>query len=217
VLPARFRFALTLILISRGLAAYGQSTPKPLRFDLTPLAGYRTNINFTGEPTDEGVTPRVVLDSGPSYGIAFGARLKDEDLIEFRWARQNTHLRFFLEDGFLPDFRQAVTVDQFHGDFTHEYIVDDWPTSIRPFIMASVGVTHVNGSIAGSFTRFSFGLGTGIKFFLNRRFGFRVQGEWLPVVIDPQVLLACGGGCLVRIRGQLSSQGEFAIGPTLRF
>src|SRR5262249_34425437 len=63
---------------------------KPLRYDLTPLVGYRTSISFpTGEDAQE-PTAHVVLEGGPSYGFAVGFRLEEEKLIEFRWARQDT-------------------------------------------------------------------------------------------------------------------------------
>jgi len=159
--------------------------------------------------------PKVVIDPSPSYGVSFGARLNDLDVVEFRWARMKTTMR--TEQNFLTTFQQDATVDQYHFDFTHEYVLDNWPEKIRPFIMGSVGATHVSGSVSRSFTRFSFGLGAGVKVFATRHVGFRVQGEWLPILVSPEVGFICGGGCIVRIRSQLSNQGEFAAGPLFRF
>jgi hypothetical protein len=169
-------------------------------------------------PTSDNTTsssPHVILDARPSYGISFGVRLDEENLIEFRWARQDSHVHLENNAQF-PESK--VVLNQFHGDFTHEYIIDEWPPWVRPFIMGSVGATHFGGTANSSFTRFSFGLGTGIKVFPTRHVGFRVQGEWLPVVVNPQVnAFVCGGGCVVRLSGTLVSQGEFAIGPEFRF
>ena len=199
-----------------------------MRFDFSALAGYRTSVTFTGPeeteeatPTDPAtpatplVTPKVVIDPSPSYGVSFGARINELDLIELRWSRMNTTMR--LERNFQTTFQQNVIVDQYHGDFTHEYIVDDWPSQVRPYIMASIGATHVSGSVTRNFTRFSFGIGGGFKVMVNRNVGFRIQGEWLPIVVDPDVAIACGAGCVLRIRTQAASQGEFAAGPLLRF
>jgi hypothetical protein len=192
-----------------------------MRFDFSVLAGYRTSVSFTG-PSDSSappesavVTPRIVIDPSPSYGVAFGARINEEDLIEVRWARMKSTMR--LEQNFLTTFQQNVIVDQYHGDFTHEYILDNWPARVRPYIMASVGVTHVSGSVTRNFTRFSLGIGAGFKVFVNRHVGFRLQGEWLPIVVDPEVGFICGGGCVIRIQTQVTSQGEFAAGPLFRF
>jgi hypothetical protein len=215
------KIVLTLILLSRALTAEAQPESKPLRFDFSVLGGYRTNINFTG-PSDPTATPNTdiqpphaVIDPSPSYGFAFGARIDEENLIEVRWARMKSTMR--LEQNFLTVFQQNVTVDQYHGDFTHEYIIDNWPARVRPYIMASVGATHISGSVTRSFTRVSLGIGAGFKIFFNPNVGFRLQGEWLPIVVDPEVGLVCSGGCLIRIQTQITSQGEFAAGPLFRF
>jgi hypothetical protein len=218
-----FKIGLALIFFSNALTGYAQTAPGPLRFDFSGFLGYRTSVSFTGPepevtPTDAStpfVTPKVVLDPSPSYGLSFGARINELDLIELRWSRMNTTMR--LEQNFLTTFQQNVIVDQYHGDFTHEYIVENWPLQVRPYIMASIGATHVSGSVTRNFTRFSFGIGGGFKVFFNRNVGFRIQGEWLPIVVDPEVAIACGAGCVLRIRTQAASQGEFAVGPIIRF
>jgi hypothetical protein len=191
-------------------AADGQS--KTLRFDLTPLVGYRTIISFptglSGQPS-----PNLILNDKPSYGVAFGMRLDEEDLVEFRWARQDTSVHV---EGTASS--SNVVLDQYHGDFTREYILAEWPERARPFVIGSVGATHVGGGTSGSFTRFSFGLGGGVKFYFARHVGLRIQGEWLPLVVNPQVnSFVCGGGCIVHLSGSLVSQGEVAVGPTFRF
>ena len=109
-------------------------------------------------------------------------------------------------------------LDQFHLDFTHEYAIEGWPVGARPFVMGSVGASRISNASNGSFVRFSMGLGGGIKFFLNRHFGVRVQAQWLPLFVDPEVVsFVCGGGCVVHLNAGLSSQGEVAIGPIFRF
>jgi hypothetical protein len=214
-LQTSFRFGLALILFSCALAAHAQTEPKPMYFDFTPLAGYRTSVSFTTQPVEGIDVPKIVIDPSPSYGAAFGGRVSDLDVIELRWTRMNTTMR--VEQNFLTTFQQKVIVDQYHGDFTHEYVPDFWPVKIRPYIMASVGATHVSGSATRNFTRFSIGVGAGVKVFATRHVGFRVQGEWVPILVSPEVGFICGGGCIIRIRTQLSSQGEFAAGPLFRF
>ena len=204
---------LLMVILYSGKAASQTDTdePKPLRFDLTPLVGYRTIMSFTtGDQT-----PHVILGAKPSYGMAVGVRLDEENLIEFRWARQDT---YFHREGNAPSSDKKVVLDQFHGDFTHEYILEEGPRWARPFVMGSVGATHVGGGTSSSFTRFSFGIGGGLKIYFNRHFGFRMQGEWLPVVVQPEVkAIVCGGGCVVDLKARLVSQGEVAVGPVFRF
>jgi hypothetical protein len=83
--------------------------------------------------------------------------------------------------------------------------------------MASVGGTNISGSTEGDFTRFSFGLGGGIRLYASRHFGFKIQAEWVPVYADPQGVFVCGGGCIVHVGGTISSQGEVLVAPIVRF
>ena len=188
--------------------------PKALRFDLTPFVGYRTGMSLSIQPYVQGTNPRVVLEPSPSYGLAFGLRIHEDDLVEFRWARQSSYAH--VEGTNVAYSHQSVTLDQFHGDFSHEYTIDEWRSWAKPFVMLSVGGTRVSGS-GSDFTRFSFGIGGGLRFYASRHVGFKVQAEWLPLVVDPQVVFVCGGGCVVHVGGTLSSQGEVIIGPMFRF
>ena len=84
---------LLLVMHSPALSAQQQPAPKPLRFDFTPFIGYRTSMSFPVEPHVTGTNPRVVLDANPSYGVSFGVRLREEeDLVEVRWARQDSYI-----------------------------------------------------------------------------------------------------------------------------
>jgi len=163
-----------IILVSHAEVGHTQTEPKPMYFDLSLLGGYRTSVSFTTQPVENVEVPKIVIDPSPSYGVSFGVRLNDEDLVELRWSRMNTNMR--AEQNFLTTFQQKVIVDQYHFDFTHEYVPDYWPLKIRPYIMGSVGATHVSGSVSRNFTRFSFGIGAGVKFYASRHVGFRVQG-----------------------------------------
>ena len=205
-----------LFALPSALSAQQQPEQKPLRFDFTPFIGYRTGMSFPVEPHVTGTNPRVVLDASPSYGVSVGMRLKNEDdLVEIRWARQDSYVHTEEITPQLP--RQRVILDQFHGDFSHETPIEDWVSWARPFVLASVGATHVSSVTNVSFTRFSFGIGGGIRFYASRHLAFKVQAEWLPVYVDPNVAFICGSGCIVHAGGNASSQGEVFVGTILRF
>ena len=208
--------ATLLVGLPLALSAQQQAGPKPLRFDFTPFVGYRTSMSFPVDPHVTGTNPRVVLDANPSYGASFGVRLRaEEDLVEVRWARQDSYVH--AEDITPQPPRQRVILDQFHGDFSHEPLVEDWPSWAKPFVVASVGATHVSSGTNINFTRFSFGIGGGIRLYASRHFGFKIQAEWVPIFADPHVAFICGAGCVVHVGGTLSSQGEVLAGPILRF
>jgi hypothetical protein len=195
--------------------AQQQAELKPLRFEFTPFVGYRTSMSFQIEPHVSSTNPSVLLEASPSYGASFGVRLREDDLVEIRWARQDSHIHSV--DITPPVPRQRLVLDQFHGDFSHEPFIENWVHWARPFVLASVGGTHVSGNTNISETSFSLGIGAGIRFFASRHFGFKIQAEWVPVFIDPNVAFTCGPGCVLHVAGALSSQGEVLVGPILRF
>lgn len=211
--------ALPLLLVSSlALGAQEPGGPTPLRFDFTSFAGYRTIMTFPVEPHVTGMNPHVVLEASPSFGFSFGARLlpnREEDLIEVRWARQDSYLH--TEEVTPVPPRQRGVLDQFHGDFSHEPLIEDWPNWIKPFVLASIGATRLSSSSAVSFARFSFGLGGGIHFYPSRHLGFKLQAEWLPVLASPQVAFVCGAGCVIHVGGSAASQGEAFVGTFVRF
>jgi hypothetical protein len=206
---------LQFVLLPLALVAQDPTEPKRLRFDFTPCIGYRTSMTFPVEPHVMGMNPRVVLDASPSYGFSIGMRSREEDLIEVRWARQDSYIH--TEEITPQPPRQRIIFDQFHGDFSHEPLVEDWPWWAKPYVLASVGATHLSSNANFGFTRFSFGIGGGIRLYAARHFGFKIQAEWLPVVADPRVAFVCGGGCVVHVAGIAASQGEVFAGPIFRY
>jgi len=202
------------IALSCCLQAQDADEVKFRRFDFTPLVSYRGGMNFPIEPNLQGSTPKVVLNASLAYGIAFGVRIREDDVIEFRWTRQNSYAR--VQDAAVISPSAPVRLDQFHCDLSREYVPRRWP-SLRPFILGSVGATSISEGSNGVSTRLSVGIGGGVKVFVSRHVGFRMQAEWLPIFTDPQGTAPCGPGCVVHLGGALASQGEVAVGPILRF
>ena len=215
-----FQAALNLIALSPALRAQETPEPRPLRYDFSLFVGYRSSISFPFEPHLTGANSSVIINASPSYGVSFGFRLpqREEDLVEIRWARQDSyiHSEVIAPQPPLPP-PQRILLDQFHGDFSHEPLIEDWPWWAKPYVLASVGATHLSGSSTISFTRFSFGIGGGIRLYPSRHIGFKIQAEWLPVFANPQIAVVCGGGCIAHVGGTAASQGEVFAGPLFRF
>ncbi len=207
---------LFVLALSPALSAQQQQDEsKPLRFDFAPFVGYRTGMSFPIEPQVTRINPHVALDASPSYGVSFGVRLEEDGLVEIRWARQDSYIH--PEDISVSVPRNRVTLDQFHWVFSREYIVDELRPWARPFVLLSVGATHVSNSAELHFTRFSFGIGGGVRFYPTRHLGFKIQAEWLPIFLNPQVAFVCGSDCIIHVGSSVSSQGEVVVGPVLRF
>jgi hypothetical protein len=195
------------------------------KYEITPLIGGA----FGGTmKLERALTPNVdahVADSF-SFGVAGGFRFDSEegeghDAIEFRWMRQNTHL-FFKQDPLVPtpsvasSFRPGISLDHFLGDFTHEFTVREAP-HIQPSLTLSVGAARMSAP-ASSATRFAFGIGTGVKVFPTRQWGFRVNVEYLPIVMHAELQrLVCAGGCVVILNGGVMNQFVLSLGPAFRF
>lgn len=214
---ARLSSALLLV-----LCAHGQ------RFEITPLIGGMFGGTVHLEQVD---VPRFEAHLGDrlSYGIAGGVRFGEDDcdncqIIEFRWLRQATHLSLdqnpFLPDpGYVSAFNPRVTVNNFLGDFTHEFVLKDkeW-RKVAPFITVTLGAARISAP-ESSATRFVFGFATGLKVFPKPHWGFRLQVEYLPIVMEAnlQRLVCINGGCIVALNGSVLNQLQLSAGPAFRF
>jgi len=188
-------------------------------FEVTPFIGARLGGTFNIQP-DGAVPVEATLKDAKSYGFSAGVRFDDFSLVEFRWTQAASELRFGAPFAFLGTSVGEVTLNQFHADFTQEWVVPE-VKGLRTFLTGSAGVTHL-GAPQGEFTRFSFGLGGGLKQFLGSRLAIRAEAHWLPIVVEPSVEgFACGtvqfGGCLVILQGELVQQFQLSIGPVVRF
>jgi len=205
-------------------AAHGQ------RYEITPLVGGMYGGTVKLEQED---VPNIDAHLGDSlsFGLAGGFRFDADDiggdicnlcnLIEFRWLRQETHLRLD-EDPLVPTpvtvsaFHPRVTIDNFLADFTREWPVED-ARKLRPFLTATVGASLLSAP-AGNATRLVFGIGTGLKIFPKPRWGIVFQVEYLPVVMSVDVQrVVCTTGCIVALGGGVMNRFGFTVGPTFRF
>lgn len=203
-----------LFLYSIPIAAQDSPLLTSGRIDMTILAGYRTTMGLPVQPETSGIAPTLSLDSGAVYGFAVGYRIRDEDLIEFRWTREKSYARVQQADVTLPTI--SVTTDQFHCNFSHEYVMPHREEQVRPYVVASVGATNLFSGSSYSAAHISVGIGGGIKFFVSKHIGFRMQAEWLPMFISPRQPGACTTACTVDV-GRTASQAEVTFGPIIRF
>jgi hypothetical protein len=188
-------------------------------FEVTPFIGVRFGGTFDIQP-DTATPTQAALEDASSYGVSAGLRFDDLALVEFRWTRSTSALQF------APPFQQVgaslgdVRLNQFHADFTREFVIRE-VKGLRTYLVGSVGATHITAANDG-FTRFSFGLGAGLKQFLGERLAIRAEANWLPIWIEPEVgSFGCGtitvGGCFVVLTGKLTQQFQLSVGPVLRF
>jgi hypothetical protein len=187
--------------------------------EITPFVGARFGGTFDVQ-TEQHVLSEVSMKDASSYGFSAGLRFDDFSLIEFRWTRSSTSLQVAAPSPAVILSSADISLNQFHADFTREFVIPE-VKGLRSFLTGSVGATHI-GSTSDGFTRFSFGLGAGLKQFVGSRLAIRAEAHWLPILVDPEVsTFACGtgpvGGCLVVLNGRLTQQFEVSVGPVVRF
>jgi hypothetical protein len=194
-------------------------------FEIGPLIGGRFGGSFNVEQEGQPNFQADIADS-LSYGLSGGILIDGDDcvrcaLLQFRWMRSSTHLNI-PQDPLAPTlqgtnvFRPAVALDHFLGDFTHEWQLED-VSNVRPFIVGTLGAVRM-GAPASSATRFVFGLGAGIKVFPSPRWGFRIDVQYLPIVLHAELqTLVCTTGCIVALNGGITNQFLVSIGPVFRF
>jgi hypothetical protein len=87
-------------------------------FDVTPFVGLRFGGTF-----DTQAEPSLVQahwKDASSYGFSAGVRFDEYSLVEFRWTRSTSTLRFDAPFVPLGPALGNVALNQFHGDFTRE-------------------------------------------------------------------------------------------------
>ncbi len=210
---------LFIALFVGAVSAHGQ------KYEITPLVGGSFGGTIQLEEASVPNFEAHVAD-GFIFGIAGGFRFDGEDgegydAIEFRWFRQDTNL-FLRQDPLVAtplstsSFRPGIALDHFLGDFTHEFTLKEAP-KIYPFLTLSLGAARMS-TPAASATRFAFGLGTGIKVYPWKHWGFRLSVEYLPIVLHAELQrLVCAGGCIVVLNGGVMNQFVFGLGPSFRF
>lgn len=202
--------ALLSVCHSAPAAAQG----KPLKFELTPYAGFRLGGSFDEQDGDG----RIDLDDSNAYGLMFNIMAHANGQYELIYARQNTDADtrgFFADD-------PTIDIDVEYFQFGGTYLFDG--DSTRPFIALTLGGSRFDPGLAGSNSEsfFSASFGGGVQLRANDRLGVRLEARVFTTFVDDDTDIFCesiggAGSCLIRIEGQLFSQWEARAGLVFRF
>ena len=182
--------------------------------EVTPFAGFTFGGTFTDRFTNE----ELELDDSAGYGLAVNIMASNRSSWEIFYSRQETEAD--TRGLSMPEPAFDLTVDKLEFGGTYD-VQTKYP---RPYVAASVGLTHLDPSGTGldSDTYFSFSLGGGIKLLERQRVGLRLDARWLATVIQDSTNLFCssgpaGGVCLIEVDGDILSQVRLSLGVTFRF
>ena len=212
------------------LAAWLAAAPglaQEARLEIASLAGWTWSDGVTGAAvTVPGAGSFSGIEPGDafSWGVSAGYLLSDAVSLELQYDRQESQLAVF---GTADLVVGEMAVENYH--FLIAYHFGARQARVRPFVFGGLGATRY-GELAwsaaekprtiGGDTRFSTTWGAGVKLWVARSVGIRLQGRWTPTYIksdsagwwcDPY------WGCYVVGDPQYSNQFEFAGGLVIRF
>lgn len=186
------------------------------KWELAPFGGYETKGSF---PIFNSTTINRLRANGDwSFGTFIDYRLTENAQAEFMWNRNQTS---YSE-------RQTATrlyVKAFNSDidqyqFGLLYMLRGSDNKLRPYVAGGLGFTHdSNSGATPNRTKFSYGLGGGVKYMVDRHFGLRVDARFVPTYENSSNAVFCDPffGCFVARVAHYLNRGNFTGGLIFRF
>lgn len=177
-------------------------------WETSALFGYTPDASIDRQaPEVDALDARGGFTWGTSAMRTVGSRWGAEVL----WLRQRSGLKLGIESGSPTLFEFAVS--DLHGNAVYHFA--DTDAALRPYLFAGAGATFLTGEGQASETKFSWGVGGGIKYFWWRALGVRGQFRYTPVILaDEDAGDFCDpfGFCQGRL-----TRFEFTGGAVFRF
>lgn len=206
-------FAAAALFLFAALPAHAQG-----KFEIDPFVGYETsasypislNNNSTGTPVTS-----LRVNGTPAYGGFFDYSLTENFQPELMWNHNNTSFSALdqLNNIYIPAYHSVIDQFQFGG----LYMFRSSEVKLRPYVAASVGFTHYNNNGAPNDTEFSYSLGGGVKYYVNRHIGFRGDARYLPTYGSSSNELYCYFGCYYASVSHFLNRGSFTGGLIFSF
>ncbi len=189
-MKGRWILVAVCLTVSLSRAAYA------LSLDIVPFYGYRLGGGFEDDETGEDFD----LSEGPCWGGMLDLYLSETTQVEFYYSHQETELE--SEGLFTAESLFDLDVDYYHFGGTYIILEGAW----QPFVVATLGATHLSPGPSGadSLTRFSLGLGGGVRFFPTEHFGLYFAGRALYTFVESDTAIRVESG---RATVNLSSDG----------
>lgn len=213
----RNQFILAAFGFGLALTASGQDFDdwvfaKPLtqttRFGVSPVYGYR----FGGEVQDANTDTKYSLQDGPAYGLILDyAPMDYYGRFELLWSHQDSSVDFHGNNGL---GNVDVTVDVIQAGGEVEYGTE----RLRGYVSAHVGATYFSSDGYGDDTKFSFGIGGGVKAFLTKNIYLRGDIRGFATVTGGEgSFIYYNGVTVASFSGTTLWQGQVSAGVGVTF
>lgn len=219
-----------------GVAAFllmGVYTSAQGKFEVTPFIGYETSGSYPLDVLSNTGGPLALVDNlrvndALSYGSFLDYNLSENFQLEFMWDRNNTS--YSAHDITTQAYYKAYDSDIDQFQFGGLYMFRGSEHRLRPYVAASLGFTHdSNGNLTTSGsapagttpnrTAFSYSVGGGVKYYLNRHVGLRGDIRFLPTYGSSSYGEYCDPffGCYNAKVHNFLDRGNFVGGVIFRF
>jgi opacity protein-like surface antigen len=198
MISIRVAFIVTISLVSLVIPAYVYAAD----FEITPFAGY----TWGGDFKDETTGTKLGVDETSNYGIMLDINQNNDSQIELYYSHQSTRLHTESNGFYAGTPLFDLNINYIHIGGT--YGMDSG--KVKPFVVGTLGVTYMDpkGEGLDSVTKFSLGLGGGVKIFFTDHLGMRFEGRWFGTLFDGsgEAFCASSGQCLIKVQGDVFSQ-----------
>ena len=180
---------LALVLAAAAASARGQIRAGTVV--INPYAGYLFGGNFGDAQVD--FTPyRVGVDDNPIYGGRLGFNITSLFELEFEYGYDKTKLHLDSETNFDPDINIGDLRLQYYMGFA---TFNFGHSRLVPYFTIGAGAANLKPEIQDfntvSDTRFTAGIGGGIKYFFDPHFALRIDGRSYSTWLSDTTVL-CG-------------------------
>ena len=200
---------LGLGVLASASASAQDAVAAPTKFSIGAFIGYRGG----GSGTDTSTGNDYQLASAQTYGLVADFRVGPVTAVEVLWSQQNTRV-----EQTAPVNAQLFDVNVGYYQIGGSYLFTT--EGVQPFMVATLGATYLSPQQPGyqNETRFSFGIGGGVKVPIGRHFGLRLEARAYGTVLDNNSSAVCtSGSCLIHVSGDLMWQYEANAGLYLSF
>jgi opacity protein-like surface antigen len=205
----RFLGVMLLLLLSAPMAS------AQMMWEVQPFVGYTFGGAVNLGPNSQNIL-RATFDPSPAYGASVLFNGRPNWGLEFLWHRQTTTAVSEIDE--TATFPQTidVNIDQYQGNVI--ITLADEEDQVKPFILAGMGLTKARGA-GDNITKFSVGVGGGLRYFFSRHMGIRMQARWSPTRMSPSGSMFCNwwGFCWSIANAHFLHQGDATAGLIFRF
>lgn len=186
--------------------------PEPIaqttQFGITPFYGY----SFGGDVKDSTTGTKYSFEEGPAFGLCLDYAPPDAfGWYELLWSHQDSSINFQGNNG-LGKVDLMIDVLQIGG------VAEFGTERFREYVSAHLGATHYSSSDFGDDTRFSFGIGAGVKAYLTKNLYLRADVRGYCTVVEAEgSFIYFNGVTVASFSGDTIWQGQVSVGLGFTF